>query len=62
LVYLTKDGTFTESTEVGILTGMGVDYSFTKRFKLNIGLKTSISSNPDVPMLFFGVVGSKINL
>ena len=62
LVYLTKDGTFTESTDVNILTGMGVDYSFTKRFKLNIGLKTSISSSPDIPILVFGVIGSKLNL
>lgn len=62
LVYLTKEGTFTESKEVNILTGLGVDYSFTSRFKLNIGVRTSISSNPDIPMLFFGVIGSKINL
>lgn len=62
LVYLTKDKTFTESNDVSILTGVGFDYSFTKRFKLNIGAKTSISSNPDIPMLLFAVVGSKINL
>jgi hypothetical protein len=62
LVYLTKEGTFTESKEVNILTGLGVDYSFTSRFKLNIGVRTSISSSPDIPMLFFGVIGSKINL
>ena len=62
LVYLTKEGTFTESTDVSILTGLGVDYSFTSRFKLNIGVRTSISSSPDIPMLFFGVIGSKINL
>jgi hypothetical protein len=62
LVYLTKEGTFTESKEVNILTGLGVDYSFTSRFKLNIGVRTSISSSSDIPMLFFGVIGSKINL
>lgn len=62
LIYLTKEGTFTESKEVNILTGLGVDYSFTSRFKLNIGIRTSISSSPDIPMLFFGVIGSKINL
>lgn len=62
LVYLTKDGTFTESQDVNILTGLGFDYSFTSRFKLNIGVRTSISSSPDIPMLFFGVIGSKINL
>jgi hypothetical protein len=62
LIYLTKEGTFTESNEMNVLTGFGFDYSFTKRFKLNIGVKTSISTNPDIPMLFFGVVGSKINL
>jgi hypothetical protein len=47
---------------MGILTGFGFDYSFTKRFKLNIGFKTSISTNPEIPMLMFAVVGSKINL
>jgi hypothetical protein len=62
LVYLSKEGSFTESSDMGILTGFGFDYSFTKRFKLNIGLKTSISTNPEIPMLLFGVVGSKINL
>jgi hypothetical protein len=62
LIYLTKEGSFTESSDMGILTGFGFDYSFTKRFKLNIGLKTSISTNPEVPMLYFAVIGSKINL
>ena len=53
---------YTHCFSVNILTGLGVDYSFTSRFKLNIGVRTSISSSPDVPILFFGVIGSKINL
>lgn len=62
VTYGIKDNTFTISEDVMFLTGFGVDYSITKRFKFNTGLKTSLSTNPDIPMLFFAVVGSKVNL
>jgi hypothetical protein len=62
VTYGIKDNTFTISEDMMFLTGFNVDYSITKRFKFNTGLKTSVSTNPDIPMLFFAVVGSKVNL
>lgn len=48
--------------DVGILTGSGFDISLSKRFKFNCGLKVSLNTNPDVPMMFMGMIGTKINL
>ena len=62
VTYATKQKQFTISEDMGFLTGASVDYSITKRFKINLGLKTSLSTNPDQPALFFAVVGSKVNL
>ena len=62
VTYGIKDNTFQISEDMMFLTGFNMDYSITKRFKFNTGLKTSLSTNPSVPMLLFAVVGSKINL
>jgi hypothetical protein len=62
VTYGIKDNTFEISEDMMFLTGFNMDYSITKRFKFNTGLKTSVSTNPSIPMLFFAVVGSKINL
>ena len=62
VTYGIKDNTFTISEDMMFLTGFNVDYSITKRFKFNTGLKTSVSTDPSIPMLFFAVVGSKVNL
>lgn len=62
VTYGIKDNTFSVSEDMMFLTGFNMDYSITKRFKLNTGLKTSLSTNPSIPMLLFAVVGSKINL
>jgi hypothetical protein len=62
VTYGTKDHQFTVSTDMMVLTGCSMDYSITKRFKFNTGLKASLSTNPDMPILIFAVVGSKINL
>jgi hypothetical protein len=62
LTYLTKQRAFVESPDMGFMTGAAVDYALTKRFKFNIGVRTSISTNPDLPILIFGVIGSKMNL
>ena len=62
VTYGIKDNTFSVSEDMMFLTGFNMDYSITKRFKFNTGLKTSLSTNPSIPMLFFAVVGSKINL
>jgi hypothetical protein len=62
VTYGIKDNTFDISEDMMFLTGFNMDYSITKRFKFNTGLRTSVSTNPDIPMLFFAVVGSKVNL
>ena len=62
VTYGTKDKTFTISEDMTFLTGFNIDYSITKRFKFNTGLKTSLSTNPSMPSLVFMVVGSKVNL
>ena len=62
VTYGIKDNTFSVSEDMMFLTGFNMDYSITKRFKFNTGLKTSLSTNPSIPMLLFAVVGSKINL
>ena len=62
VTYGTKQNIFTISQDVGLLTGCGLDYALTKRFKINMGIKTSLNTNPDIPILIFGVIGSKINL
>ena len=62
VTYGIKENRFTVSEDMMFLTGFNMDYSITKRFKFNTGLKTSLSTNPSVPMLLFAVVGSKINL
>jgi hypothetical protein len=62
VTYGIKDNTFDISEDMMFLTGFNMDYSITKRFKFNTGLKTSLSTNPSIPILLFAVVGSKINL
>jgi hypothetical protein len=62
VTYNTKTNLFTVSKDVTFLTGVSTDYNITKRFKFNTGLRTSVSSNPSLPALFFIVVGSKVNL
>jgi hypothetical protein len=62
VTYATKQKEFLIGEDMGFLTGASVDYSITKRFKINLGMRTSLSTNPDQPALFFAVVGSKVNL
>ena len=62
VTYATKQKEFLIGEDMGFLTGASVDYSITKRFKINLGVRTSLSTNPDQPALFFAVVGSKVNL
>jgi hypothetical protein len=62
VTYNTKTNLFIVSQDITFLTGAAIDYSITKRFKFNTGLKTSVNTNPSMPILFFAVVGSKINL
>jgi hypothetical protein len=62
VTYGTKDGQFIVSDDMMFLTGCSMDYSITKRFKFNTGLRTSLSTNPEMPILVFAVIGSKLNL
>jgi len=60
--YLTSQKIFVTSDDIGIMTGASFDIAFTKRFKLNFALKTSISSNPSIPQTYFGMIGTKMQL
>jgi len=60
--YLTSQKLFVTSDDVGFLTGASFDIALTKRFKFNFGLKTSLNTNPLVPISFLGMIGTKINL
>ena len=62
LVYSTKEQvTITDRFFSGFL-GSGFDYQISKRFKINMNYKANISSNPDIPILSFFLIGSKVNL
>lgn len=60
--YLTSQKLFVTSDDVNFLTGASFDIALTKRFKFNFGLKTSLNTNPLVPISFLGMIGTKINL
>ena len=60
--YLTSQKLFVTSDDVGFLTGASFDIALTKRFKFNFGLKTSLNTNPLIPISFLAMVGTKINL
>ena len=62
LVYSTKEQvTITDRFFSGFV-GSGFDYQISKRFKINMNYKANISSNPDIPILSFFLIGSKVNL
>jgi hypothetical protein len=62
LVYSTKEQvTITDRFFSGFL-GSGFDYQISKRFKINMNYKANISSNPEIPILSFFLIGSKVNL
>jgi hypothetical protein len=48
--------------DIGVLTGASFDIALTKRFKFNFGLKAGFNTNPDVPMMYMSMIGTKINL
>lgn len=62
LIYSTKEQvTITDRFFSGFI-GSGFDYQITKRFKFNMNYKANVSSNPEIPILSFFLIGSKINL
>lgn len=60
--YLTKQKVFVTSNDIGFLTGASFDIALSKRFKFNFALKTGINTNPAIPQLYLGMIGTKINL
>ena len=60
--YLTSQKMFVTSDDVGFLGGASFDIAFTKRFKLNFALKTGINTNPEIPINYLMMVGTKLNL
>jgi hypothetical protein len=62
LIYSTQDRvTSTDRTFVAFI-GSGFDYKITKRFKFNFNYKLNVSTNTEIPMLSFFLIGSKVNL
>jgi hypothetical protein len=62
LVYSTKEQvTITDRFFSGFL-GSGFDYQISKRFKVNLNYKANLSTNPEIPILSFFLIGSKVNL
>jgi hypothetical protein len=62
LVYSTKEQVTITDRFFSAFVGSGFDYQISKRFKLNMNYKANLSSNPDIPILSFFLIGSKVNL
>jgi len=60
--YLTAQKIFVTSDDVGFLVGASFDIAFTKRFKLNFALKSGINTNPEIPINYLMMIGTKLNL
>jgi hypothetical protein len=62
LIYSAKDKVTTTDRTFAAFVGAGFDYKITKRFKFNFNYKLNISTNTEIPMLSFFLIGSKVNL
>ena len=62
LVYSTKENITISDRFFSGFIGSGFDYQISKRFKVNVNYKANLSTNPQVPILSFFLIGSKINL
>jgi hypothetical protein len=60
--YLTAQKIFVTSDDVGFLGGASFDIAITKRFKFNFALKTGVNTNPEIPINYLMMVGTKLNL
>lgn len=60
--YLTSQKMFVTSDDVGFLGGASFDIALTKRFKFNFGLKMGVNTNPEVPINYLAMIGTKVNL
>jgi hypothetical protein len=62
LIYSAKDKVTSTDRTFAAFIGSGFDYKITKRFKFNFNYKLNISTNTEIPMLSFFLIGSKVNL
>jgi hypothetical protein len=62
LIYSAKDKVTSSDRNFAAFVGSGFDYKISKRFKFNFNYKANISTNPDIPILSFFLIGSKVNL
>ena len=60
--YLNAQKIFVTSDDVGFLGGASFDIAITKRFKFNFALKTGVNTNPEIPINYLMMVGTKLNL
>ena len=62
LIYSSQDRVASTDRTFSAFVGSGFDYYITKRFKFNFNYKANISTNPQIPILSFFLIGSKVNL
>ena len=62
VVYSSVDKITVTDRTFSAFIGSGFDYQISRRFKLNVNYKASLSTNPEFPILSFFLIGSKVNL
>lgn len=62
LIYSAQDRVTSTDRTFAAFVGSGFDYKISKRFKFNFNYKLNISTNKEIPMLSFFLIGSKVNL
>lgn len=62
LIYSAKDRVTSTDRTFSSFVGSGFDYKISKRFKFNFNYKLNISTNKEIPILSFFLIGSKVNL
>jgi len=62
LIYSAQDKVTSTDRNFSAFVGSGFDYKITKRFKFNFNYKLNISTNREIPILSFFLIGSKVNL
>ena len=62
LIYSAQERVASTDRTFAAFIGSGFDYKITKRFKFNFNYKLNVSTNTEIPMLSFFLIGSKVNL
>jgi hypothetical protein len=62
LIYSSSEKVTSTDRTFGAFVGSGFDYKISKRFKFNFNYKANLSTNPEIPVLSFFLIGSKVNL